>query len=333
MKKLCALLLALGLICALFAGCTNDLGQGSASGGQGTTPGATPSMTPSANPSMTPRPSPELTPSPSAAPEDGGLLSPSPEAQGAGLNAWNSAYGYSMHYDAALLRATETDGSESFRTVHSQQPAITVRCFRESSAEELEEQLLLQLEGAWELRTEQLGAEPYPVSALRSVMEEGEHWYYILDCGERRLLLETRLPGDGPLPGAVQEALGSFRLMGETALLQMLSDVQRNFVPDAAGSSLRAAKLAGRLLDWYSETAAEPAMLADGACRSYAASAGDAQQLRTNLEAVYAAALMLCGEEGPQLLEDSGYQPRVQPWSREDAQMLFTALLNAAREE
>ena len=32
-------------------------------------------------------------------------------------------------------------------------------------------------------------------------------------------------------------------------------------------------------------------------------------------------------------LEDSGYQPKVQPWKAEDAQMLFTALLNAAREE
>ena len=171
MKKYAALLLGLLLLGSLFAGCTADRNQGTAGGGQ------TPAPSPTLSPSMAPTQSPVQSPDPTGAPEGDSLLSPSPEVQGTGLSAWNSAYGYTMNYDASLLRASETDGSESFRTVHSQLPAITVRCFRESSAEELEEQLLLQLEGAWELRTEQLGAEPYRVSALRSVMEDGEHLY------------------------------------------------------------------------------------------------------------------------------------------------------------
>lgn len=327
MKKLSALLLCMLLFCALFAGCMEDRGRVPASGE------ATPVPSPGQSPAGVPQQSPVATPIPETVPKGNRMRSPAAEMQGSGLSTWNSAYGYTMDYDAALLRVSEADGSESFRTVHSREALITLRRFRESSREELEEQLLLKLEGPWELRTAQLGAEPYRVSALRSVTEGGEHWYYILDCGEWRLLLEACLPGEGPEAKAARQALDSFRLVGETALLQLLRDVQDHFAPNAAGSGMRAVVLAGRLLDWYAETAAEPALLADGAARSAAAGAEDGEAFRANLEAVYSAALMLCGEEGPALLEGSGYQPKRQPWNEEDAQLLFTALLNAAREE
>lgn len=109
----------------------------------------------------------------------------------------------------------------------------------------------------------------------------------------------------------------------QTLLLQISTDYQ----PGSAGCSLRAAKLAGQMLDWYAKnsvpaellTQAMQAVIADlpkDAAASYAGQFDD----------IYQTAITLTEDYALDYLESAGYSPEAYPYSDASVDSLFSAL-------
>lgn len=111
------------------------------------------------------------------------------------------------------------------------------------------------------------------------------------------------------------------------ALSTLLGEIAQNYEPGTAGCSLKAAKHAGTLLDWYAEAKPDASLIADAGGRFYKALASDAAEaFPEKLNDIFATAMLLCAEDSAGLLEDAGYTPAHAPWAQADAELFFTNL-------
>ncbi len=111
------------------------------------------------------------------------------------------------------------------------------------------------------------------------------------------------------------------------ALGRRLAELRETYAPETAGSSLRAAALAGWLLDWQAVCAPDLTLVAETARRSAPEPGSGLREYRRGLEEAYASALALCSPRGPALREDCGYSRIAAAWRAGDARTLFAALL------
>lgn len=116
----------------------------------------------------------------------------------------------------------------------------------------------------------------------------------------------------------------------DDTLTAILLDVSENYHPATAGCSLRAARLAGTLLDWAAASApVDPTAAATMQAFYAKLSKEDASFFaEEQLPAVYQGALALLSENGSDLLESAGYAPSAYPWEPALAKALFTALFS-----
>lgn len=107
-----------------------------------------------------------------------------------------------------------------------------------------------------------------------------------------------------------------------TSSLQEIANLQSG----SAGVSLKAAAIAGTLMDWYVEAQpkeadikAEATVFYDGLDAEAKAAFGD------NLNTVFNMGMDVCATNGAELLESAGYSPKGQ-WSAEDTKTVFAAI-------
>lgn len=345
MKKYTALFLTLLLLGTLFAGCTGDKKpmvspsgspKTSATPNVTTSPTIAPTLTPTPSTMPTPSPNgPQISPSPSDASGNAHVKTPAPDAglTGNSMKTYDSALGYRLDFSGTSFAGTQINGGDVF-AAQSAYPGgdlrITVSAITAFDGRQLSELLGLLHPSAMTRYAAELGSEPYEVELLQGTEGEQDLRCYILDCGTKLLFITVSSPaGDAEAADAADALLNTLRLAGETELQRLLSLADRAYDPGSAGSGLRAASIAGRLLDWYVENRPEPDWLSRAA-GSFAAGLKDASDKRFSerLESIYGAAMLLTGENGDALLESSGYAARNAPWSETDAELLFTMLLD-----
>jgi hypothetical protein len=111
-----------------------------------------------------------------------------------------------------------------------------------------------------------------------------------------------------------------------TALTGALKEINDTYEPGTAGCSLKAAAIAGEMLDWY--VASRPA--ADGISSEtsafFAGLSKDASQtFVSKLDDIYSGAMQTCGSSGADLLSSAGYTAKG-TWTAADAEALFGAV-------
>ena len=106
----------------------------------------------------------------------------------------------------------------------------------------------------------------------------------------------------------------------------MLKEINDKYEQGTAGSSLKAAALAGEMLDWYIQTKPADADV-NAETSAYFATLDKtvSQTFISKLDDVYGAAMQTCGSDGADLLSTAGYTPKG-TWTGSDAKTLFTAI-------
>ena len=114
----------------------------------------------------------------------------------------------------------------------------------------------------------------------------------------------------------------------ETVFADILADIQKNCEVGTAGSSLKAAALAGKVLDTFAAYKPDTADI-QSAVSSYYVSLGSKAKagFGEQMNAVASAAEQLLGDNGEALLSDCGYQAESYPW---DASVM-AAYINAMK--
>lgn len=133
-----------------------------------------------------------------------------------------------------------------------------------------------------------------------------------------------------PLQREVDEAA---LVSADPELTNLLGDISQNYHDGTAGSSLKAAVYAGKLLDWFAEkqperSAVEAAVIDLLSTLEKPALEAFPGQLRS----VHEAARELCGPQGGDLLDACGYEPAHYPWDEEEMEERFAAILEIVGE-
>ncbi len=114
-----------------------------------------------------------------------------------------------------------------------------------------------------------------------------------------------------------------------TKLAILLSQVASEYQPGSAGCSLRAARLAGQLMDWNAQNAGDAEGISATVKTVYDTLPGEtASQYASQLNDMYRTAIQLTEDGAEDLLSSAGYTPAAYPYARIEAETLFTALLN-----
>lgn len=107
----------------------------------------------------------------------------------------------------------------------------------------------------------------------------------------------------------------------------ILTAISTGYEDGTAGSSLKAAKFAGELLDWNADAKMSADDIKSAASGFYSALGKDAAKaFPGQLDSIYSAANDLCGKDGKELLDESGYAAKSYPWSADDMTALFGAI-------
>lgn len=112
--------------------------------------------------------------------------------------------------------------------------------------------------------------------------------------------------------------------------LPILSQIDENVQPGAAGASLRAIQSAAALLDWGDATGLDPAEI-ENAAREWLNTLTDAQRssFQEKLELVNFAVEQLFTDGAPELLEEAGCENTAYPWGGAPSEAV-QALLRSA---
>lgn len=130
-----------------------------------------------------------------------------------------------------------------------------------------------------------------------------------------------------PNVGSKSQSQSQSSTAASDSLESILSDISTSYEVGTAGSSLKAAIYAGRLLDWNA-TAGKDASAISSAAGDFHQSLGSSASadFGNKLSDVYYAAVDLCGSDAKDLLNECGYEARSFPWNSADMTSLFTAL-------
>lgn len=114
---------------------------------------------------------------------------------------------------------------------------------------------------------------------------------------------------------------------GADKLVDILCDISSSYYVGTAGSSLSAAKLAGRLLDWYEDSGYdETYIISEAEKYASAMDADHAAMFNEQLDGVYGMAGYICGTDGEGMLESAGYSSDHYPWDTARMEKLFSAI-------
>ena len=110
-------------------------------------------------------------------------------------------------------------------------------------------------------------------------------------------------------------------------LAGLLYHVSDRYDPGSAGCSLRAAKLAGQILDWYVSSGTDQETVTDVTARFGASLDREAwSEIRAKMDDIQNGAVDAAGNNGLELLDTAGYTPSCYPWASKDVDAVFSAI-------
>ena len=115
-----------------------------------------------------------------------------------------------------------------------------------------------------------------------------------------------------------------------TELVDILQGIYDNYYPGTAGCSLKSAKYAATMLDWY--FASGDAESVRSAAGSFAAGndLGPDSEFTAKLLSIYGDAINLAFGRNVEILQDAGYTPTGAVWDAQGTNALFTAVYEGA---
>jgi surface antigen len=141
------------------------------------------------------------------------------------------------------------------------------------------------------------------------------------------MLLALCACGAASSPAATQTPTAATQQPVQTTeLTNMLKEITDKYEQGTAGSSLKAAAVAGEMLDWYVQAKPTDAdVTAETSAYFATLDKTVSQTFISKLDDVYGAAMQTCGSDGADLLSTAGYTPKG-TWTGSDAKTLFTAV-------
>jgi hypothetical protein len=110
-----------------------------------------------------------------------------------------------------------------------------------------------------------------------------------------------------------------------TDLTTCLTAVNKDYQQGVAGCSLKAASLAGQMLDWYISAKPSAENITAETAAYFKTLGSDTADYTSKMADIYGAAMETCGSSGADLLSSAGYTPKG-TWKADDAKTLFDAV-------
>ena len=126
-----------------------------------------------------------------------------------------------------------------------------------------------------------------------------------------------------------EESAEETRPGSDPELTDILNDININFSEGGqAGISLKAAKRAAELMNWYMEKKPSGDVIMK-TTENFYEGITDQRGFLTGLEMIYSSAKEITGKDGAALLSDAGYQGDVS-WTMDDVNHLFNAIFEGS---
>ena len=126
-----------------------------------------------------------------------------------------------------------------------------------------------------------------------------------------------------------EESTAETRPGSDPELTDILNDININFSEGGqAGISLRAAKRAAELMNWYVEKKPSGDVIMK-TTENFYDGITDQKGFLTGLEMIYSSAKEISGKDGAALLSDAGYEGEIS-WTLDDVNHLFNAIFEGS---
>lgn len=133
-----------------------------------------------------------------------------------------------------------------------------------------------------------------------------------------------------PVQPSAQPSMTPTATPVQTDLTTYLTSINTDYEQGVAGCSLRAAKIAGEMLDWYVAKKPSAASITSETASFFTTLGSATADFTSKLADIYGSAMLTCGSDGADLLSSAGYTPQG-TWTADDAKTLFEAVYAGAQ--
>lgn len=116
----------------------------------------------------------------------------------------------------------------------------------------------------------------------------------------------------------------------QSDLTTYLTTINTEYEQGVAGCSLKAAKIAGEMLDWYIAKKPAAASITSETTSFFTTLGSATADFTSKLADIYGSAMLTCSSDGADLLSSAGYTPQG-TWTAADAKALFEAIYAGAQ--